>query len=175
MNPYRRQRLTVVSFVLGGAAIALTLVLLALEENVNLFYEPARIVNGEAPTGRTIRAGGMVADDSVVHDDTGLGVRFVLTDYRGNDFEVYYNGILPGMFRVGQGTLVTGQLDQDRRFQAREVLAKHDENYLPPELHDVLPDTAAGVAGAVEAGQPMATTARGASANWVAPAPEAKP
>ena len=137
MNPRRRQRLTAVSFVLAGATVTLALVLLALEENVNLFYEPARIVNGEAPPATTIRAGGMVADGSVLHDATGLGVRFVLTDHRGNDFEVYFNGILPGMFREGQGTLVTGQLDEDRVFQAEEVLAKHDENYLPPELHDI--------------------------------------
>lgn len=149
MNPRRRQRLTAISFVLVGAMTTLALVLFALEENVNLFYEPVRIVNGEAPLATPIRAGGMVADGSIVHDDTGLGVHFVLTDYRGNDFEVYYNGILPGMFREGQGTLVTGELDADRVFQAQQVLAKHDENYMPPEIHDILdaaPDDERGIA-----------------------------
>ena len=95
------------------------------------------MAGGEAPFGVDIRAGGMVAAGSVVHDDTGLGVRFVLTDYQGHDFEVAYTGILPGMFREGEGILVTGQLAEDGTFQAREVLAKHDENYLPPELHDI--------------------------------------
>ena len=137
MRPRRRQRLTAVSFVLGGAAATLALVLFALDENANLFYEPAKVVGGEAPSGVRIRAGGMVADGSVAHDDTGLGVRFVLTDHQGHDFPVAYTGILPGMFREGQGILVTGELDGDRVFQAEEVLAKHDENYLPPELHDM--------------------------------------
>ena len=140
MNPKRQQRLTVIAFVLAGAVVTLALVLLALEENVNLFYEPERIVNGEAPEGITIRAGGMVADDSIVHDEVGIGVRFVLTDYVGHDFKVYYQGLLPGMFREGEGTLVTGQLDEDRVFQAKQVLTKHDEKYIPPEVHDMLED-----------------------------------
>ena len=137
MTPRRKQRLAAVLFVLCGSAVTLALVLLALQENVNLFYEPAKVVTGEAPVGVDIRAGGMVAAGSVIHDDTGLGVRFVLTDYQGHDFEVAYTGILPGMFREGEGILVTGQLDEKGRFQAREVLAKHDENYMPPELHDI--------------------------------------
>ena len=137
MNAVRRQRLAAVAFVLGGAAATSALVLLALEENVNLFYEPAKVAGGEAPAGVTIRAGGMVAEGSIVHDDTGLGVRFVLTDHRGHDFAVSYVGILPGMFREGEGTLVTGQLDAEGVFHATEVLAKHDENYMPPELQPI--------------------------------------
>ena len=137
MNPARRQRLAVVAFVLGGVAVTSALVLWALEENVNLFYEPAKVVGGAAPAGVTIRAGGMVAADSVVHDDTGLGVRFALTDYRGHEFTVSFVGILPGMFREGQGILVTGELDAAGIFHAEQVLAKHDENYMPPELHDI--------------------------------------
>ena len=137
MTPRRKQRMAAVVFVLAGSAVTLALVLFALEENVNLFYEPAKVVGGEAPPGVDIRAGGMVAAGSVVHDETGLGVRFVLTDYEGHDFEVAFTGILPGMFREGQGILVMGQLGQNGVFQAQEVLAKHDENYLPPELHDI--------------------------------------
>ena len=137
MPPLRRQRLVAVAFVLAGAATTLALVLLALEENVNLFYEPAKVASAEVPVGVDVRAGGMVAAGSVVHDATGLGVRFVLTDYAGHDFEVDYTGILPGMFREGQGILVMGQLAEDGVFQAQEVLAKHDENYMPPELRDI--------------------------------------
>ena len=106
MTPPRKQRLAAVLFVLGGTAVTLALVLLALEENVNLFYEPAKVSERQAPHGVDIRAGGMVAAGSVVHDDTGLGVRFVLTDYQGHDFQVAFTGILPGMFREGQGILV---------------------------------------------------------------------
>lgn len=137
MNAVRRQRLLVVAFVLGGVAATCALVLMALEENVNLFYEPAKVAGGDAPVGVTIRAGGMVADGTIVHDDTGLGVRFVLTDYRGHDFAVSYVGILPGMFREGEGTLVTGQLDAEGVFHATQVLAKHDQNYMPPELQPI--------------------------------------
>lgn len=142
MRPLRRQRMTAAAFVLSGAAVTLALVVLALDENVNLFYEPAKVVGGEAPQGVEIRAGGMVVDGSVAFDDTGLGVRFTLTDHRGNDFDVAYRGILPGMFREGQGILVRGRLDAQRTFQADEVLAKHDENYMPPELHDLARDEA---------------------------------
>ena len=144
MTPHRRQRLAAVLFVLCGSAATLALALLALQENVNLFYEPAKVAGGAAPAGVDIRAGGMVAAGSVVHDDTGLGVRFVLTDYQGHDFEVAYTGILPGMFREGEGILVTGRLGEDGRFEAREVLAKHDENYMPPELHDIAERPPAG-------------------------------
>ena len=143
MRSGRRQRLAAVLFVLGGAAATLGLVLLALEENINLFYEPAKVVGGEAPVDVDIRAGGMVVDGSVMHDDTGLGVRFALTDYRGHDFEVVYTGILPGLFREGQGTLVTGRLGADGVFRAKEVLAKHDENYMPPELEGSVASEAA--------------------------------
>lgn len=144
MRSIRRQRLAVVLFVVVGATVTLTFALLAFQDSVNLFYEPARVVNGDAPVGVAIRAGGMVVEGSVVHDDTGLGVTFTLTDYRGNDFDVRFVGVLPGLFREGQGILVAGQLDEHRIFQANEVLAKHDENYVPPELHGI----AEGGAGA---------------------------
>lgn len=141
MNEKQQQRLTVIAFVLAGVVVTVALVLLALEENVNLFYEPERIANGTAPIATPIRGGGMVADGSIVHDEVGIGVRFVLTDYVGNDFEVYYQGLLPGLFREGEGTLVIGQLDEDRVFQADKVLTKHDEKYIPPEIHDVLEES----------------------------------
>ena len=143
MNTRRRNRLVATVFLLGGTALTAGLVLTALDESVNLFYPPERVVNGEAPAGVSIRAGGMVVCGSVAHDASGLGVSFALTDHRGSDFIVRYVGILPDLFREGQGILVTGQLDAVRVFQASEVLAKHDENYMPPEM--------AGIAVAEEA------------------------
>ena len=106
----------------------------ALQENVDLFYEPQKVVGGDAPIAKRIRAGGMVETGSLVYETEGLGVSFVLSDLRGSKFEVRYEGILPGLFREGQGVLVVGQLDAQRVFYAQEVLAKHDENYMPPEL-----------------------------------------
>ena len=154
MNTRRRNRLVATVFLLGGTAITAALVLTALDENVNLFYPPERVVNGDAPSGVTIRAGGMVADGSVAHDARGLGVSFVLTDYQGSDFAVRYVGILPDLFREGQGILVAGELDGQRVFQASQVLAKHDENYMPPELagiaHGEISDTADSTVGAAE-------------------------
>lgn len=134
MHPLRRQRLAVLLFVLVGAGATLAFAMLALRENVNLFYEPAKVVGGAAPVGKRIRAGGMVADGSVAHDGTGLGVSFVVTDHQGHDFKVYYTGILPALFGEGQGVLATGRLGADGVFQAEEILAKHDESYMPPEL-----------------------------------------
>jgi len=134
MNPKRRNRLVIVLFLICGVAVTVGLTLAALNENLNLFYPPDQIVGGEAPTGARIRAGGMVMDGSVIRGANGLDVSFVLTDHQGSDFEVRYSGILPDLFREGQGVLVQGELAPDGVFHAREVLAKHDENYMPPEL-----------------------------------------
>ena len=137
MNRTRRSRLVATVFLLGGTAATVALVLVALNENINAFHPPERIVNGAAPVGVTIRAGGMVAPGSVSRDAAGLGVSFVISDFQGADFPVRFTGILPDLFREGQGVLVTGQLDPAGTFAAREVLAKHDENYMPPEIADL--------------------------------------
>jgi cytochrome c-type biogenesis protein CcmE len=134
MHPLRRKRLIVIVFVLAGVAVTATLVLSALEENINLFYPPEQVVGGEAPVGKRIRVGGMVLEGSVERASDSLEVGFVLTDRRGSDVAVRYSGMLPDLFREGQGILVTGELGQAGVFQADEVLAKHDENYMPPEL-----------------------------------------
>jgi cytochrome c-type biogenesis protein CcmE len=134
MNPKRRNRLVAVLFVLVGAAVTVGLTLAALSENLNLFYPPDQIVGGEAPAGAYIRAGGMVRDGSVARQPNGLDVTFVLTDHAGSDFSVRYSGILPDLFLEGQGVLVQGKLGTDGVFLADQVLAKHDENYMPPEL-----------------------------------------
>ena len=134
MNPKRRNRLVTVLFVFAGSAGVVTLMLLAANENLNLFHPPEQIVDGSAPVGVPIRAGGMVVNGSVVRALDTLDVEFVLTDYQGSDFKVVYTGILPDLFREGQGILVRGELDAAGVFQAVEVLAKHDEEYTPPEL-----------------------------------------
>ena len=141
MPPLRRQRLAIVLFLLFGSALTMGVVLFALQENIDLFYEPQKIVGGEAPIAKRIRAGGMVEKGSLDFESEGLGVSFVLSDLRGSRFEVRYKGLLPGLFREGQGVLVVGQLDASRVFYAKEVLAKHDENYMPPELVDMGPES----------------------------------
>lgn len=137
MNSKRRQRLTVIAFLFVGAAVTVGLLLSALSENLNLFYPPAEVVAGGAPLERQIRAGGMVLEGSVERDPQGLDVGFVLTDYEGAEFPVRYSGILPDLFREGQGILVEGKLGADGVFVADNVLAKHDENYMPPELAEL--------------------------------------
>ena len=139
MHPKRRTRLIVVLFLLAGVGISGSLVLVALNENINMFYPPEAVASGEAPTGAQIRAGGMVLDGSVVRDGESLDVSFVLTDYVGSEFPVVYSGILPDLFREGQGIIVQGRIREDGFFQADQVLAKHDENYMPPELADMSP------------------------------------
>jgi cytochrome c-type biogenesis protein CcmE len=134
VNPKRRTRLVVVLFVLVGAGISVSLVLVALNENINMFYPPEALVAGEVPVGAQIRAGGMVLDGSIRRDASSLDVSFVLTDYVGSEFRVAYSGILPDLFREGQGVIVQGTLGADGTFTANQVLAKHDENYMPPEL-----------------------------------------
>lgn len=143
MNKQRRARLAATGFLLVGAAVTVALTLTALNENVNAFHPPASIVGGAAPVGVTIRAGGMVAEGSVRRGVTGLAVAFVVTDHQGADFPVSYTGILPDLFREGQGVLVTGALNPEGVFEAEQVLARHDENYMPPELADLAPHQAA--------------------------------
>ena len=134
MHPVRRKRLIAVAFLLVGVAVTVTLVMRALNENINLFYPPGEVVSGKAPVGQRIRAGGMVKDGSLQRAPDSLEVRFVVTDLQGSDFTVVYTGILPDLFREGKGVHATGRLGGDGVFKADEVLAKHDENYMPPEL-----------------------------------------
>lgn len=137
MNAKRKQRLILVLFLVFGVAIAVGLALYALNQNINLFYSPTQIAEGEAPVGTRIRAGGMVVEGSVIRDTESLKVRFDMTDYAKN-VTVEYTGILPDLFREGQGIVAQGQLDSQGIFQAVEVLAKHDENYMPPEVAEAL-------------------------------------
>jgi cytochrome c-type biogenesis protein CcmE len=137
MHPQRKQKLLIILFMVAGIALAVGLMLVALKENINLFYTPQQIVAGEAPVNRTIRAGGMVVEGSVSRVKDGLTVRFDVTD--GKDtVTIEYEGILPDLFREGQGIVALGQLDENTLFIASEVLAKHDENYMPPEVTHAL-------------------------------------
>ena len=136
MTPRRRQRLVLVGLIVVGCTIATGLALLALRENINLFFSPSQIVEGTAPSNTTIRLGGMVVAGSVQRGDN-LGVTFVLTDL-AEQVTVTYEGILPDLFREGQGIVTQGKLDSTGRFVAQQVLAKHDETYMPPEVNDAL-------------------------------------
>lgn len=137
MNPVRKQRLFMVLFIVIFSSIAVLLMTYALRENINLFYPPSKIVAGEAPIDRTIRAGGCVIAGSVVRSTKNLDVSFDITDGAAN-MTVNYSGILPDLFAEGEAVVVNGKLDQAGKFNATEVLAKHDENYMPPEVADAM-------------------------------------
>ena len=142
MTP-RQTRMVFVGIVLAGVAIATTLAISAIGENMLYFFSPTQIKAGEAPQGRTLRVGGLVVPGSIQRDDGSLTIRFDLTD-QSETITVRYTGILPDLFREGQGIIAMGSLDQDGHVQADEVLAKHDENYMPPEVADALKMAAEG-------------------------------
>lgn len=137
MKPKRRQRLVLVGLLVAGVGIAVSLALLALQENINLFFSPSQVVAGEAPVGSPFRLGGMVVDGSVSRAGESLEIRFDLTD-TANTVTVAYTGILPYLFREGQGIVAQGSVDDNGLFTATQVLAKHDETYMPPEVIDAL-------------------------------------
>lgn len=137
MNKKRKQRLLIVLAIVIGSSIAAGLLFYALRDNLNLFYSAEAIAAGEAPVGKRIRAGGMVQEGSVKREDDGLTVHFIITDYKAV-LPVCYKGILPALFAENDGVVVAGILQEDGLFVADEVLAKHDENYMPPEIDDAL-------------------------------------
>lgn len=137
MNPRRRRILAGVVLLALGAGAATALALRAFQENLLYFYSPSQVAAGEAPGGRAFRIGGLVAVDSVRRDPQSLEVSFALTDTL-HSVEVVYKDVLPDLFREGQGVVANGRLLPDGRFEAVQVLAKHDENYMPPEVADSL-------------------------------------
>jgi len=137
MHPIRKQRMMVLLFILSGVGLAVGLSLFALQENINLFYTPTQIAHGEAPEGVLIRAGGMVVEGSIVRDTSSLEVQFQITDY-AETITVAHTGILPDLFREGQGIVAQGRIIAPGKMNAVEVLAKHDENYMPPEVAEAL-------------------------------------
>ena len=140
MNPRRKSRLSIIILVLAGVVIATTLVLYALRQNIDLFYTPSEVVYGKEDkadlkpeVGQRIRVGGVVVAGTVERDPKSLKVRFDLNDI-GPSISVEYEGILPDLFREGQGIVAQGILKEPTLLVASEVLAKHDENYVPPDL-----------------------------------------
>ena len=125
-----------VALLVGGVAAATGLVIAAMGENMLYFYSPSQITAGEAPSGPSIRVGGLVVDGSVRRGQ-GTEVSFSLTDGAAT-VDVLYAGILPDLFREGQGIVASGVLESGRRLRAGEVLAKHDENYMPPEVAEAM-------------------------------------
>ena len=139
MTP-RRQRMVLISLVVIGVAVSAGLALRAFQENLLFFFSPTQIAEGEAPDNRVFRVGGMVVEDSVEREPGSLTVSFVVTDYV-NSLPVSYTGVLPDLFGENQGVVARGQLDGSGGFVAEEILAKHDENYMPPEVAEALART----------------------------------
>ncbi|KTC65908.1 cytochrome c-type biogenesis protein CcmE (plasmid) [Legionella adelaidensis] len=137
MKASRKRRLILSVTLTASLGLVAGLILYALRQNVSLFYSPTQIVNNEAPLHHIIRAGGVVQKGSLVREKNSLSVHFLLTDFK-NTIEVSYEGSLPDLFREGQGVVAFGQLIDDKHFKAREILAKHDENYMPPEVKSAL-------------------------------------
>ena len=137
MNTIRKRKLLTVSFFVFLLAMVALLVLYALRQNINLFYTPSQIVLGKAPGNHSIRIGGMVVPGSVIRSSHKLWVHFKITDYQ-QEVNVSYHGVLPTLFREGQGVVAQGELKDNKHFEAQEVLAKHDENYMPKEVKQAL-------------------------------------
>ena len=137
MKPKRKQRLIFVVVLVLGVGAAVGLGIRAMGENMLYCYSPTQIKAGEAPAGRAVRVGGLVVEGSVQRETGKLDVHFDLTD-NAEEVSVVYAGILPDLFREGQGIVAMGRIDDAGVFHAEEVLAKHDENYMPPEVADAL-------------------------------------
>ncbi len=136
MNKRSRRKVLILAIVFG-VAVAAVLGLTAFEENLLYFYSPTQVKAGEAPDTHSFRVGGLVVDGSVNRAPDSLKIVFDITD-NAETMSVEYTGILPDLFREGQGIVAMGSLQADGRFVAQEVLAKHDENYMPPEVADAL-------------------------------------
>lgn len=146
MKPARKQRLILIALMVIGAGIAAAFALKSFNDNLMYFFSTTDVVDGKAPKDALFRLGGMVVKGSVARPGQDLTVRFRLTDFN-KEVTVLYTGILPDLFREGQGIVAHGRLDGQGIFVAEEVLAKHDENYMPPEVAGSLkkqPDSAAG-------------------------------
>ena len=136
MKP-RQKRVAMVAGGLAALAVAAALVLSAFQQNLVFFFTPSQVAANEAPQGKTFRIGGMVETGSVKRQPDGLTVRFMVTD-TAKSIPVIYRGALPDLFREGKGVVAQGRVGADGMFVANEVLAKHDENYMPPEAADAV-------------------------------------
>ncbi len=136
MKP-RQKRIALIAGGLAAIAVAAGLVLAAFQQNLVFFFTPSQVAANEAPRGKTFRIGGMVEKGSVSRQSDGLTVRFTVTD-TAKSIPVTYHGALPDLFREGKGVVAQGRIGADGVFQASEVLAKHDENYMPPEAAEAV-------------------------------------
>lgn len=141
MHPVRKQRLILVIAGVVVSSIAIGLMAYAMRENINLFYPPSKIASGDVPHNRNIRGGGCVKPGSVVRSKENLDVSFVITDGTA-DVPVVFSGILPDLFAEGEAAVINGVIDDKGVFKAEQVLAKHDENYTPPEVADAMKEKA---------------------------------
>ena len=139
MHPIRKQRLYVVLSILFGTAMAAFLVFKGLSENINLFYSPSDLKKEKISVDNQIRVGGMVKKDSITKENNSLRISFVITDFE-EDLLITYEGILPDLFSEEAGIVAKGKINEEGTFIANEVLAKHDENYMPPEVAKTLKD-----------------------------------
>jgi cytochrome c-type biogenesis protein CcmE len=155
MTP-RRKRLLVVLGILGGVAASVALAVVASRENIMFYYDPSQVAAGQAPLAKRFRIGGMVVKGSVLRTPGDLKVRFVLTDF-AKQVPVEYTGVLPDLFKEGQGVIAHGTMDSHGSFVADEVLAKHDEKYMPPEVQASLKQK--GTATVLPAAQRQAAAA----------------
>lgn len=149
MKP-RQKKFVFIIVALAALGAAVGLVLYALKDNVSLYFTPTQVYNKEAPQGHNFRIGGLVEAGSVQREKDGLTVRFTVTD-TARSMPVIYKGILPDLFKEGKGVVVQGKLEEGNLFRAEEVLAKHDENYMPPEAKDALDKAAKAQAAAASA------------------------
>ena len=136
MTPARKKRMALILLMVAGVATGVGFALKSLDQNIMFFFTPSEVLSGKAPTDKLFRIGGMVVEGTVHRPGDGLTVMFDLTDNERN-VTVQFAGILPDLFREGQGIIANGKLNTSGEFIAEEVLAKHDENYMPPELADM--------------------------------------
>jgi len=157
--------LYVVLAILGGVAASVSLAVMASRENIMFYYDPSQVALGKAPLEKRFRIGGMVVKGSVARKPGDLEVRFVLTDF-AHQVPVEYTGVLPDLFREGQGIIAHGTMNSNGAFVADEVLAKHDEKYMPPEVAASLKNKGGSEAAAANGGTSVnrATAAGGAGA-----------
>ncbi|WJW76491.1 cytochrome c maturation protein CcmE [Thiohalobacter sp. IOR34] len=142
MTPARKKRLLLIGLMVLGVVIATGFALTAFNRNMMFFFSPSEVVAGKAPTGALFRIGGLVVNGTLERPGDGMTVRFDLTDNKAV-VRVEYTGILPDLFREGQGIVAKGRLRPDGVFVADEVLAKHDENYMPPEVAEMMKESGA--------------------------------
>jgi cytochrome c-type biogenesis protein CcmE len=145
MKP-RHKRFVLIGVGIAGLALSAGLVLSAFQKNLVFFFTPSQVAANEAPVGKSFRVGGLVEKGSVKREADGLTVHFVVTD-TAKSIPVVYRGILPDLFREGKGVVTQGKVGPDGLFRAEEVLAKHDENYMPPAAQDALNQATAKTAG----------------------------